>query len=252
MVVAPKTGRASRTRVHMSMLRIMTKLERRLERILTGTLNGIYNEVAGKVASGNNKGVTAAVNARNKQIKRALRAQYLRTGSVFANQVFNQLREEEKEAYSDREIKGFKDDFFSAFSVWASKEAATKVVLISARTKHLLANIISRGIENGQSQSGISKTIRERAGITNPSRAKTIAGTETHLAMVFSTDEAVKATGRKVIRVWTPVLGPRTRPAHLKANGQKRKQNQSFIVGGELLKHPGDPDGSPENIINCR
>ena len=251
MVVAPKTSRRSRTKIHMSMLRIMTRLERRLENILTGSLNGIYNEVAGKVSSGNNKGVTASVNARNKQIKRALRAQYLRTGSIFANQVFDQLREEGK-SYTDREIKTFKTDFFSFLNRWAGIEAATKVTMVSNRTKDLLANIISRGIENGQSQSGISKAIRERAGITNPSRAKTIAGTETHLAMIFSTDEAVKATGREVIRVWTPVLGPRTRPAHLKANGQKRKKDKAFDVGGEKLLYPGDPSGSPENIINCR
>ena len=138
-------------------------------------------------------------------------------------------------AQVNREIKGFKDDFFSAFNVWAAEEAATKVVMISSVTRRLLQNIISRGIENGQSQSGISKTIRERAGITNPSRAKTIAGTETHLAMIFSTDEAVKATGREVIRVWTPVLGPRTRPAHLTANGQKRKKDKPFDVGGDKL-----------------
>lgn len=252
MVIAPTASRRSRTKVHMSMLRVMTKLEKKLERILIGSLNGIYNEVAGKVLSGNNKGVTASVATRNKQIKRALRAQYLRTGSIFANQVFDQLGEEEKEAYSEREIKNFKTDFFSFLNVWATKEAATKVVMIGARTKHLLASIISRGIENGQSQSKISKTIRERAGITNPSRARTIAGTETHLAMVFSTDEAVKATGREVIRVWTPVLGPRTRPAHLKANNQRRKKDKPFSVKGEALMYPGDPSGSPENTINCR
>ena len=34
-------------------------------------------------------------------------------------------------------------------------------------------------------------------------------------------------------------------------NGQTRKVGESFTVDGEHLKHPGDPAGSPGNVINC-
>jgi hypothetical protein len=44
----------------------------------------------------------------------------------------------------------------------------------------------------------------------------------------------------------------RTREAHADAHGQTRLLGESFDVGGESLRHPGDPQGSPENIINCR
>jgi HK97 family phage portal protein len=51
---------------------------------------------------------------------------------------------------------------------------------------------------------------------------------------------------------WLAALDERTRPAHREAHGQKRRQGQMFNVGGENLAYPGDPGGSPANIINCR
>lgn len=44
----------------------------------------------------------------------------------------------------------------------------------------------------------------------------------------------------------------RVRPAHLVADGQEVPEGEPFIVDGELLMFPGDPKGSPENVINCR
>jgi hypothetical protein len=35
------------------------------------------------------------------------------------------------------------------------------------------------------------------------------------------------------------------------ADGQVRKANEPFDVGGEELMYPRDPSGSPENTINC-
>jgi len=39
---------------------------------------------------------------------------------------------------------------------------------------------------------------------------------------------------------------------HRKADGQTVPVDQPFDVSGELLMHPGDPNGSPGNIIRCR
>lgn len=51
---------------------------------------------------------------------------------------------------------------------------------------------------------------------------------------------------------WLAALDARTRPAHVDAHGQRRKLGEQFDVGGERLRHPGDPRGSAGNIINCR
>ncbi len=52
--------------------------------------------------------------------------------------------------------------------------------------------------------------------------------------------------------VWITTLDEVTRPAHAQANLQEKRPFESFMVGGELLRQPGDPQGSIWNIANCR
>ena len=67
-------------------------------------------------------------------------------------------------------------------------------------------------------------------------------------------DEAVKASGIKdrVLRRWIANRGDgRTRNTHLAVKGLK-KVDEKFLVGGDLLRFPGDPRGSAKEVINCR
>lgn len=51
---------------------------------------------------------------------------------------------------------------------------------------------------------------------------------------------------------WLSALIPgRTRDEHSRAHGQIVGLQETFNVGGERLMYPGDPTGSPTNIINC-
>ncbi|MEC0125337.1 phage minor head protein [Paenibacillus pabuli] len=56
------------------------------------------------------------------------------------------------------------------------------------------------------------------------------------------------AKGKK----WRSAAGARTRKTHRKANGQVVDLDKPFKVGKSKLMYPGDPAGSPEEIINCR
>ena len=56
------------------------------------------------------------------------------------------------------------------------------------------------------------------------------------------------AKGKK----WRSSAGTRTRKTHRKANGQVVDLDQPFKVGNSKLMYPGDPAGSPEEIIHCR
>jgi hypothetical protein len=51
---------------------------------------------------------------------------------------------------------------------------------------------------------------------------------------------------------WQATGDDRTRPSHLEADGQQVPINEPFEVGGSALMHPGDPNGPPDLIINCR
>jgi HK97 family phage portal protein len=51
---------------------------------------------------------------------------------------------------------------------------------------------------------------------------------------------------------WLATRDNRVRDDHRAANGQVVGINEQFTVGGEKLRYPGDPMGSPGNTINCR
>ena len=55
-------------------------------------------------------------------------------------------------------------------------------------------------------------------------------------------------------KMWQTILDGREREAHNIADGQRQNVDNPFVVGGELLKFPGDTSlgASLGNIINCR
>lgn len=59
--------------------------------------------------------------------------------------------------------------------------------------------------------------------------------------------------GRKVRKVWHCQPDERTRPTHVKANGQQRTAKHPFTVGKAKLQFPGDPTTEHlEEIMGCR
>lgn len=51
---------------------------------------------------------------------------------------------------------------------------------------------------------------------------------------------------------WNVTNDGRARETHIDAGGQIVPINMPFVVGGERLMHPGDPDGPIGEIANCR
>lgn len=97
------------------------------------------------------------------------------------------------------------------------------------------------------------KNILDITGTVNwPARAKTVAVTEVHRAFNFGSLAAAMNVGRGVRKRWNSKDDAATRPAHDIADGQIRPVFQLFTVGGEALLAPGDPNGSPWNVIQCR
>lgn len=82
-------------------------------------------------------------------------------------------------------------------------------------------------------------------------RAERIARTETTGAYNAGAMQAY-AEEQAAVKTWLCAPDDRTRDAHLEANGQVVAVSEPFDVGGELLMYPGDPSGSPGNVINCR
>ena len=62
--------------------------------------------------------------------------------------------------------------------------------------------------------------------------------------------EAVGQSASLTGKQWNATSGGRTRDDHANANGQRRRLDDAFDVGGEQLMKPGD--GSAKQSVNCR
>lgn len=104
----------------------------------------------------------------------------------------------------------------------------------------------------GDSTEGVVAAVRQ-AFEDRRANAVTIARTESASAYNFATIEAWRQTGGMVSgKRWVAIIDEHTRDSHAEADGQEVGLEEPFDVGGEQLAFPGDPDGAPENVINCR
>jgi SPP1 gp7 family putative phage head morphogenesis protein len=114
-----------------------------------------------------------------------------------------------------------------------------------------IMSIIELGMTDRLGSEAIAEKIREKFNQISNGRAKTIARTETGAAYGYSREEAMKAAGIG-FKEWLATQDDRCRATHLAADGQIVPMDQPFDVGGAALMYPCDPDGPPEEIINCR
>ncbi|QHB37747.1 portal protein [Mycobacterium phage Imvubu] len=53
-------------------------------------------------------------------------------------------------------------------------------------------------------------------------------------------------------KTWIATIDGKTRNTHFAADGQRAPLAGTFTVGGASLRFPGDPDGPPDEVANCR
>lgn len=99
---------------------------------------------------------------------------------------------------------------------------------------------------------------------TTFARAETIVRTEVNRVFALATqdrmtaaEQALKKTGERLGKYWLTAADERVRDAHRKAGSAYVKSRaiqagDAFVVDGEELMYPGDPNGSAANTINCR
>lgn len=110
---------------------------------------------------------------------------------------------------------------------------------------------ISEGVAEGESIQDIASRIEESVGVTSP-RAERIARTEVIGARNAASYSTALRAGVGMDKEWLSTPDERTRVTHQLAGGQVAPMEAKFTVGNAQLKFPGDPDGPPEEIINCR
>jgi len=145
------------------------------------------------------------------------------------------------------------------FNAWVDKAGLLKAKEINDTTRselrEKLAAEISDGLQSGESMAEIADRVSAAtAGVydnMSQNRAMVIARTETAASVNAGQYEVYKGEGVER-KEWLATQDDRTRDIHAAADGQVVGIDEPFIVGGEALMYPLDPNGSAENVINCR
>jgi hypothetical protein len=103
----------------------------------------------------------------------------------------------------------------------------------------------------GKNPLDVASALTQEFDFLSRARAELIARTET-LAVVEEAQHTVYDASGVEFKRWLTTLDGRERDSHFEAHGQIQPMDEAFDVGQAKLMWPGDPDGPPEEICNCR
>lgn len=125
---------------------------------------------------------------------------------------------------------------------------------INQSTFEELRSSLQEGLTAGETFDDLAARVKDIYKTATDSRAESIALTETNIAVNSGRFEGMKQAGVEK-KGWKTSNLAGVRAAHLQAERDYAEGiplAEPFIVGGEALRYPGDPNGSPGNVINCR
>lgn len=130
----------------------------------------------------------------------------------------------------------------------------SKFVEVAQTTEDQIAKAIAQvesGLDNSTMIERITEQVRQTFEGIQASRIQTIVQTTVNSAFESGQKEAFRVSGVQE-KQWLSQRDGRVRESHDLVDGQQVALNQSFDLDGVELDFPGDPDGPPEEIINCR
>lgn len=126
---------------------------------------------------------------------------------------------------------------------------------ITEATLKKVATLVVKAQAEGLTVEATTQTIFEKLNSLTVTRSRTIARTEMAKVENYGQVEGYKQTEFVERKGWLCAFVPDSRDAHQAADAEYADNpiglDDAFMVDGELLQYPGDPNGSPGNVINC-
>ena len=136
---------------------------------------------------------------------------------------------------------------------WVEDEMVRRrITNIAETTRSQIVRQVVVGQAEGLGVDQIATNIARNVSGIAKMRGALIARTETHGAANHGADASARQTGLQLKKEWIAVEDDRTRDQHRDVDRDIVGMDDTFTVGGESLRYPGDPMGSAENTINCR
>lgn len=147
----------------------------------------------------------------------------------------------------DQVVKALVNDVPLSTNMYTHMGKSVKVL------KNRINAEISRGLSQGYTYDQIARNVEKRATI-GYSNAARIARTEGHRVQNQSTMDAMKKAkdaGADIVKQWDSTMDKKTRPDHVKLDGQIREIDEPFEVNGHKAMYPSG-FGVAKEDINCR
>ena len=199
-------------------------------------------------------------NFSNDGIKSEMKKTYRVVGSYFSTETYKNLTQNKKSS-----VEQMQTIWEQQMNEYVERFGAERIKLITNTTEELfkktVKNVTIQALNDGLSVQDAAKMIKDQIGFNNRYRALRIARTEIVSASNQGSLNGAKSTGLKLNKVWIATKGNRTRHSHELMDGVVTGLDDRFDVpifegqkktGSEKLSHPGDPNGSAGNVINCR
>ena len=199
------------------------------------------------------------------EIEIALADAWGRSGRLVGQFVIGQF----KDGFPHLEKKEAEESFFQrVLREFIERYGVMRVTQISTATVESMQRVIGQGLANGETIAEIAKRLRDSVPLISWVRAHVIARTETHSAGQHANLEVARSARITLVKEWVSSGDSRTRDfgegngvvdkfSHRAMNGVRAALDSPFSVpkidgSHERLMMPGDPHGSPANVINCR
>jgi SPP1 gp7 family putative phage head morphogenesis protein len=158
------------------------------------------------------------------------------------------------ELNKDFTIPKFMTEFEKNLPLFLNKYGITRIQQVHKTYLEDVSKLFSDRLKEGKT---LKETTSEVFKVMKSPRfykyqAERIARTETTAAANYAAVQSGSVSGFVMEKRWISALDKRTRDPHASTNGQRVGEKEMFIVGGENLLYPGDPNGSAGNVINCR
>ena len=272
-----KTQRGERQQQRELVL-MMERIEKSWSIRLAKIIKLFYIDAAEEIEKGFLGRIEWSVDKRVPELIKLFKIYYKIIGLTFFRKLFKDYRKAGYEYYKkaastffddldDLEMGPIEDRYWKVFGDWSRKQMGKKIQIITGTAKKKITKMVSDMMKDeNYSYREMAKAIKEKSKLSM-FEAIRIARTESHSAAVFSTQSAVdstaKETGVEFKKYWLNAIDDRTRTGHIAAGetygpdsaiGMEEPYLVAAIEGDEKeeLMHPGDPSGSPGNIINCR
>ena len=144
------------------------------------------------------------------------------------------------------------------FELTPKREEALMRMVFDSGTKvnesiiDVIYEVQRHALDSNATIAQFAEQIWEQVDDMSPARARLWAETESTKVDNWGMLEGFKEDPNTEIKGWNCQLLATSRDDHVQTDGQERKLDEPFDIGGEPLMFPGDAAGSAGNVCNCR